>query len=36
MNQPKDFRQRDPTKWLLRFLVAAGVVAALIAMDRYL
>jgi hypothetical protein len=31
-----DFRQRDPTWWLVAILVAAGTFAVLVAMNRYL
>ena len=34
--RPLDFRHRDPTKWLVAILVAAGAVAALVAINRYL
>ena len=35
-NRPKDFRQRDPIKGLIAILVTTCVVAALVAMNRYL
>jgi hypothetical protein len=36
LDRPRDFRKRDPTKWLVAILVAAGAVAAIVAMNRYL
>jgi transcriptional regulator with XRE-family HTH domain len=30
------FRKRDPTKWFIAILIAFGLLAALIAMNRYL
>lgn len=36
IDRPRDFRHRDPIKWLIAILVAAAAVAALVAMNRYL
>ena len=36
VERPRDFRHRDPTKWLVAFIVAAGALAALVAMNGYL
>jgi hypothetical protein len=32
----RDFRHRDPTKWLVAILAAAGVVAALLFANGHL
>jgi hypothetical protein len=36
-NEPNaSFRRRDPTKWFIRLLIAACVVAGLVALNHYL
>jgi hypothetical protein len=34
--KPRDFRQRDPTRWLYAILIVLCAVSALVVMNRYL
>ena len=33
---PRDFRQRDPTKWMIAIALALALLVALVLANRYL